>query len=379
MQHCDLYANQKMKNYIFYTFSLILLVSCNKYNTNSKIVLEADGFADSTKIYITNIETETRDSGYIVNNKLVFLAPVEEPSLFSINTVYTSRENLQHRSFWKENKKVIIKIENGNLNDARIEGSEIQKTVDILEESKAILKSKLDSIINEYKAIPAELTEKRQAVRAEGGIIEKAINDTDVNFIRNHPNVLYSAITLKNLMLYTIPKDLTRELYNILTPEIQSTKYGVSVNKYLTLSREIKVGDKAIDFQLPNLENQSVSLSDYRGKYVLLDFWSSNCGPCRIENPNLLKNYKAYRDKGFEIIGICLDKTKQTWENTVKTDSMIWTTVSDLKGFDGDVPITYSVYFIPTYFLINPDGVIADKIMGRGQLDDKLKAIFDKK
>jgi peroxiredoxin len=367
-----------MKNYIFYTFSLILLVSCNNYNNNSKIILEANGFPDSTKIYITNIETETRDSGYIVNNKLIFLALVEEPSRFSINTVYTSRENLQHRSFWKENKPVIIKIEKGNLNDARIEGSEIQKTVDLLDASKAILNRKLDSIINEYKAIPMELTEKRQAVRAEGQKIEKAINETDVNFIRTNPNELYSAITLKNLMQYTIPKDLTRELYNILTPEIQSTKYGVSVNKYLTLSREVKIGDKAIDFQLPNLENQSVSLSDYQGKYVLLDFWSSNCGPCRMENPNLLRNYKAYRDKGFEIIGICLDKTRETWKNTVKTDSMIWTTVSDLKGFDGDIPMTYSVYFIPTYYLINPDGVIADKIMGRGQLDEKLKAIFDK-
>jgi len=95
-----------------------------------------------------------------------------------------------------------------------------------------------------------------------------------------------------------------------------------------------------------------------------------------MENPNLLKNYRAYRDKGFEIISISLDKNRDDWANTVEKDSMIWTTVSDLKSFEGNVPMTYKVYFIPTYYLIDPNGVIIDKIMGRGQLDKKIQELF---
>ncbi|MCD4769968.1 MAG: TlpA family protein disulfide reductase, partial [Bacteroidales bacterium] len=119
-----------------------------------------------------------------------------------------------------------------------------------------------------------------------------------------------------------------------------------------------------------------VGLNNFKDKYILLDFWSSGCGPCRLENPNLLRNYKAYREKGFEIISISLDKNREDWANAVKKDSMIWTTVSDLRGSDGEIPMTYNVYFIPTYYLIDTNGVIIDKFLGRGQLDEKLKVIF---
>lgn len=157
---------------------------------------------------------------------------------------------------------------------------------------------------------------------------------------------------------------------------MQSTKYGISIKKYLELSRDLKVGDEAIDFLLPDLDGNLVGLSNFKGKYILLDFWGSGCGPCRMENPNLLRNYIAYRNKGFEIISISFDKNSEAWANAVKKDSMIWTTVCDLKGSDGDVIMTYNVYFVPTYFLIDPDGVIIDKFLGTGQLDGKLKEIF---
>jgi len=367
-----------MKNYISLPILLILLISCNKFENNSKIVMLTDGFADSTKIYLYNMENETKDSGLIISNKIVFSAEVTEPTYFCINNEYKTREDFQYRYFWKENNNLTIRVENGDLRDAKFEGSKIQRIVDLLDASKAILNRKRDSLLKKFRAMPRELEEKRSVLRTEGKKIEKAIIATDINYIRNNPRELYSAIALKNLMLNTIPKELTKELYDNLSPEIQTTKYGVIVRKFLELSKEVKIGDKAIDFQLPDLDNQIVSLSNFKGKYVLLDFWSSNCGPCRIENPNLLKNYKAYRNKGFEIVGISLDKKIETWKSTVKADSMIWTTVSDLKGFDGDLSMTYSLYYIPTYYLINPEGVIIDKIMGRGQLDGKLKAIFDK-
>jgi len=139
---------------------------------------------------------------------------------------------------------------------------------------------------------------------------------------------------------------------------------------------DFKVGDKATDFKLPDLEGNLVGLSSFKNKYILLDFWSANCGPCRLENPNLLRNYQTYHQRRFEILSISLDRSRKDWENAVKKDNMIWTTVSDLQGSDGDVPTTYNVYFIPTYYLIDPNGIIIDKFSGRGQINTKLKKIF---
>lgn len=213
-------------------------------------------------------------------------------------------------------------------------------------------------------------------MRAEGKEVTKAITDADVNYIKDNPDELFSVITLKRLMTYTIPKDKTRELYESLSVEMQSTKYGMAVKKFLDLSLDLKVGDRAVDFQLPDLDGNMVGLNDFQGKYILLDFWGSGCGPCRMENPNLLRYYKAYREKGFEIISISFDKSREAWAKAVEKDGMIWTTVCDLKGGDGDVIMTYNVYFMPTYFLINPEGIIIDKFLGAGQLDSRLEEIF---
>ena len=360
-------------------FSILLfffLAACNQDENQSKIVIETAGFADSTKIYLMDLETEISDSGYIISNNLVFSVEVDEPTRFVIRPVYTGRESIDYRYFWKENKQLHILAENGKLMSAVVEGSEIQKQVDVLDASKQQLKTRLDSIKTEYKSLPKEDKEERTAMRNKGKEIEQAITDVDINYVKNKPDELYSAYALKTLMLYTIPQEQTKELYDNLSIDAQSSKYGVKVKRFLDLSQNLEIGDKAVDFQLPDLDGNLVGLSNFKDKYILLDFWASNCGPCRMENPNLLKNYRAYRDRGFEIISISLDKRREDWANAVKKDSMIWTTVSELKGFDGDVQLTYNVYFMPTYFLIDPNGVIIDKIMVRGKVDKKINELF---
>jgi peroxiredoxin len=366
-----------MKKIIYCSISLfILLVSFKPGNNSSKIFLKTSGFPDSTLIYLVHMETATKDSGYIINNELVFNVDVVEPTPFQINPVYITRESFEYRSFWKENRQLTIRAEKGNLNNARIEGSEIQVQADFVKDRKDKLTQLNDSLLTVYRSLEDKKSEEALALRAKRKEVTNAIIDVDVSYVKNNPDQLFSAITLKQLMTYTIPKDKTAALYETLSAEMQATKYGRSIKKYLELSRDLKVGDKAPDFQLPDLNGDLVGLKDFEGKYILLDFWGSGCGPCRMENPNLLRNYKAYRDKGFEIISISFDKKREGWVNAVKKDSMIWTTVCDLQGGDGDVIMTYKVYFMPTYFIIDPDGFIIDKFLGTGQLDEKLTEIF---
>ncbi|MEJ5315900.1 MAG: TlpA disulfide reductase family protein [Tenuifilum sp.] len=368
-----------MKKYILLSITFfIFLISCNNRNDSSKIVLITTNFPDSTLIYLTNIENETMDSGYIVNNLLEFtIEDINEPTLFYITPIIKSRADIDYCYFWKENSKLTIQAEKGKLKQAKIEGSKIQKQAEFVRDAKAILENKLDSLIAIYIALPAVNVDEKLALRKECEEIENAIMNVEVDYIRNNPDELYSIITLRNITYNSIPKELAKELYTSLSPKLQITKYGLVVKKFIEANKEVKVGDTAINFQLNDIYGNLVELKNFEGKYILLDFWASNCGPCRMENPVLLGNYKAYRNKGFEILGVSLDKNKNNWENAVKSDSMIWTTVSDLKGFDGDVPIIYNINMVPTYFLINPEGIILEKIEGRGQLDDILKKIFE--
>ena len=121
-----------------------------------------------------------------------------------------------------------------------------------------------------------------------------------------------------------------------------------------------------------------MSLSDFQGKYVLLDFWASWCGPCRQENPNLVKAYAAYNDKGFEILGVSLDNKdgKEAWVNAIEKDGLTWTQVSDLNSWNNEVARMYGVRAVPQSYLINPEGVIVAENLRGDLLEEKLAEIF---
>lgn len=149
--------------------------------------------------------------------------------------------------------------------------------------------------------------------------------------------------------------------------------YVQSFATHIAQLKPLSIGQKAPDFESLTPEGKKVKLSDFKGKYVLLDFWASWCAPCREENPNIVAQYHAFKDKGFTVLGVSLDKTQGAWVNAIKADKLDWTQVSDLKQWDSEAGKLYNITAIPSSFLISPEG----EIIGKNLRGPALKAFLD--
>lgn len=185
--------------------------------------------------------------------------------------------------------------------------------------------------------------------------------------IRQNPTSVVSAFALSTPQIFNADENFgfADSVATQLKKAQPNSRYTKALVQTLEPLRKTAIGTVAPDINLTNPEGKTVALSSLRGQYVLLDFWASWCGPCRQENPNVVKTYEQYKGKKFTIYGVSLDQDKGKWEKAIQADGLTWTHVSDLKGWQSAAGQAYGVQSIPMNFLLDPQGrIIAKNLRG---------------
>ncbi|HEX8021380.1 TlpA disulfide reductase family protein [Mucilaginibacter sp.] len=198
-------------------------------------------------------------------------------------------------------------------------------------------------------------------------------------FITNHPKSLVSLNLLRQAVSPDENLEKAESIFKLLSPELKATAAAQSYVRLIENAKSLTVGHVAPNFTLKNTKDEDVSLASFKGKYVLVDFWASWCGPCRRENPNVVKAYEKYKGKNFTILGVSLDggeNAKEKWLAAIAKDGLTWEQVSDLQGWESTAVKLYHINSVPANFLLDPTGKIIGRDLRGEELETKLSNIL---
>lgn len=237
---------------------------------------------------------------------------------------------------------------------------------------------------NYRKLSPDQKKDKElvSTLEAKMNSIKQAKKDAQIAYLKMNPNSFFSLQAITDIGGARIDVAKIQPLVDILSPALQNSKDGLALTQLIKATKATEVGQIAPAFTLNDSNNKSVSLSDYTGRYILVDFWASWCGPCRAENPTLVKAYEKYKNNNFTIVGISIDREqdREKWIRAIQDDKMTWPQLIDTPtGAVNNVSDKYGIKAIPSNYLIDPNGKIIAKNLRGNAVDSELQKVLLKK
>ena len=334
--------------YLIYTFIVLFLVnsllSCSKqesspnksYQIHGEITGINDGNIKLVKLNLVNNEQINVDSTQIKNGKFSFSGKVKSPYLHTL----ILDDTLGKIHFFLENKKIKIIGNIDNLDHTKIIGSR---------EDSLFHSYQIDDIFDRKKGMEIML---------------------------KYPDYTFSAFTAYyQFQLHTIDTDTLDFIMQQFSEPVKKSIYYKHLDTLYSTIKRVAIAQPAPDFGIPDTNNQIIQLSDFKGKFILIDFWASWCAPCRAANPKLIKVFNKFKNQNFTIVGISIDKNKKRWLNAIEEDQLPWTNLSNLKGWD-KVSKQYGVKAVPQNFLIDPNGIIIAKNIEPDNMIKKLNTLL---
>ncbi|WP_256007515.1 TlpA disulfide reductase family protein [Pedobacter deserti] len=319
------------------------------------------------------------DSADVANGKFKLEGRVEGPVfarlVFSPSSATGNRPGILN--FFLEPGRVSVSSAD-TLRNVIVSGS--KSDIDFLPVRKALMTynaklSLLNQEARQYQA--ARDSTGIRMVRSKMDKLEQDLrNDTYRKFIEQYPASPASLYALDQVAGSYLNPDDIEPLFNKLSPEVRNSKAGKDFAEKIKTAKASSQGGYLPDFSQPDTAGRLVKLSSFRGQYVLVDFWASWCLPCREENPHLVKAFNTYRNKGFTILGVSLDKNKASWLKAIQVDQLHWTQVSDLKYWDNEVAKKFDIRFVPQNILLDPSGRVVGRNLHGDELDKALAGIF---
>ncbi len=333
---------------------------------------------DSGWVYLFNRQSDSPklDSVRVNNGSFTFTGKADSPQ-FCLLGIPNNGQKEFRRGLFVENGHINISGKRDSIEQALITGSPTQGEYNNFLASRKFLDDEENNLDKVYGTLQAKGDKKgMDSVEKFFELIEKKKKDFAKEYAKNHSASYISAFEVYQNFSYNPDAAELDSIYNGLALSIQNSHYGKKIKEVLDIAKKTAIGNDAPEFAQNDASGKSVSLESFKGKYVLVDFWASWCGPCRAENPNVLKAYSKYHPKGFDILGVSLDEKKDKWEEAIKKDKLNWTQVSDLQGWKNSVAVLYGVQAIPMNFLIDKDGKIIAKGLRGDDLGKKLSEVL---
>ncbi|UYQ93848.1 AhpC/TSA family protein [Chitinophaga horti] len=336
------------------------------------------------KMYISlrKADKNMLDSAEVVDGQFTFKGKLEEPVYASIFIYIETPERPGAKSrkevakFFVDKGTTTVNIKDISGN-AEIKGGAAQNALEQLSEMESSVAKQAEELQKQYRAFyNAKDEEGMKKIEPRFAELDAKRSATQRAYLKQHPTTPIGIYVINTLAGYDINLPEIEPIFNNLSDEVKGSPSGQAFSKRMDIARRTQVGQESIDFSQNAPDGTPLALSSLRGKYVLIDFWASWCGPCRAENPNVVKAYNQYKDKNFTVLGISLDESKEKWLKAIEKDQLTWAQVSDLKGWQNEVAKLYGIRAIPQNYLVDPKGRIIGKNLRGEALEKKLEELM---